>query len=495
MSNIPKGQKRRSIGVKGIVSYGGYLPLNRIDRDIILKGMGWLHQVAHMKGERCVANFDEDSVTMAVASAMNCLEGYDRDLVGGLYLATTTSPFKERSCADIIGTTLDLKSQIRTADFTDSISAGTSALIAAIDSISAGSANNILLCASDVRVGKPGSSQELSFSDGAASLLLGNEGVVASLEGHYCVSYDFPDHWRMEDDKADRAWEDRFGREEGYRKFIPEAISGLLSKYSLRPRDIDKVTFPGIYPRHHASICKRLGFESDQIQDHLMTVMGNTGTPYPLMLLISALEDSRPGDKVIVASFGNGSDALLFQVTEEIEKVKGQRRGIKRYLRSKRELNSYERYLTFRSLISPEKGIRGEAIPYTALSLIWRDRKEILGLCGTQCKKCGTPQYPAQRVCVNPDCGAVDQMEPYRFSDKKARVFSFTGDLLAFTPNPPGIYAVIDFDGGGRYWFDVTDCDIESLEIGMPVEMSFRRRYTDEKGGIVGYFWKAIPVR
>ena len=181
MSNIPKGQKKRSIGVKGIVSYGGYLPLNRIDRDIILKGMGWLHQVAHMKGERGVANFDEDSVTMAVASAMNCLEGYDRDLVGGLYLATTTSPFKERRCADIIGTTLDLKSQIRTADFTDSISAGTSALIAAIDSISAGSANNILLCASDVRVGKPGSSQELSFSDGAASLLLGNEGAVLCL--------------------------------------------------------------------------------------------------------------------------------------------------------------------------------------------------------------------------------------------------------------------------------------------------------------------------
>jgi uncharacterized OB-fold protein len=226
-----------------------------------------------------------------------------------------------------------------------------------------------------------------------------------------------------------------------------------------------------------------------------MTVMGNTGTPYPLMLLISALEDSRPGDKVIVASFGNGSDALLFQVTEEIEKVKGQRRGVRRYLRSKMELNSYERYLAFRSLISPEGGIRGEAIPYTALSLIWRDRREILGLCGTQCKKCGTPQYPAQRVCVNPDCGAVDQMEPYRFSDKKGRVFSFTGDLLAFTPNPPGIYAVIDFDGGGRYWFDVTDCDIESLEIGMPVEMSLRRRYTDERGGIVGYFWKAIPVR
>ncbi|UCF72666.1 MAG: OB-fold domain-containing protein [Deltaproteobacteria bacterium] len=481
--------------MKGIVSYGGYLPLKRINRDIIFKGMGWLHQATYMKGEKCVANFDEDSITMAVAAAMNCLEGHDRDYLDGLYLATTTSPFKERRCADIIGTTLDLKSQIRTADFTDSTSAGTSALIAAIDCIGAGSANSILLCASDVRVGKPGSSQELSFSDGAASLLLGKEGVIASCEGSYSVSYDFPDHWRTEGDKTDRSWEDRFGREEGYRKFIPEAISGLLSKCNLYPKDIAKVIFPGMYPRDHASLCKRMGFESDQIQDHLMGVMGNTGTAYPLMILISALEASKPGDKVIVAGFGNGSDAVLFQVTEEIEKVKGQKKGIKRYLESKRQLTSYEKYLAFRNLISPEGGIRGEAIAYTALSLIWRDRREILGLCGTRCKKCGTPQYPAQRVCVNPDCGAIDEMQPYRFSDKKGEVFSFTADLLAFTPDPPGIYAVIDFDGGGRYWFDVTDCDLESMEIGMPVEMSFRRRYVDEKGGIVGYFWKTVPLR
>jgi hydroxymethylglutaryl-CoA synthase len=481
--------------MKGIVSYGGYLPLNRINRDTIFKSMGWLHQASYMKGEKCVANFDEDSVTMAVTSAMNCLEGFDRDHVDGIYFATTTSPFKERRCANIIGTALDLKSQIRTADFTNSTNAGMSALIAAIDSIGAGSANSILLCASDVRVGKPGSTQELHFSDGAASLLLGDKQVIANLGGHYCVSYDFPDHWRTENDKADRAWEDRFGREQGYRKFIPEAISGLLSKYNLQQKDIAKVIFPGIYPRDHTLICKELGFEPDQVQDHLMTVMGNTGAAYPLMILISALEDSSPGDKLIVAGFGNGSDALLFDVTEEIEKVKGKKKGVKRYLKSKRELDNYEKYLAFRNLISTEGGIRAEAIPYTALSLTWRDRREILGLCGTRCKKCGTPQYPAQRVCVNPDCGAIDEMEPYRFSDKKGKVFSFTGDMLAFTPNPPGIYAVTDFDGGGRYWFDVTDCDLESMEIGMPVEISLRRKYIDEKGGIFGYFWKAVPIR
>jgi hydroxymethylglutaryl-CoA synthase len=480
--------------MKGVVSYGAYLPKYRLNRELVFKSMGWLHQAAPMKGEKCVANFDEDSVTMAVSSAMNCMEGHGRDSVGALYFATTTAPFRERGRADIIGTALDFNSNTRTADFAGSTGAGTSALLAAFDAVGAGSAKDVLLCASDVRMAKPGSSQELSFSDGAASLLLGSEGVIAEWKGSCSVSYDFPDHWRTESDRTDRAWEDRFAREEGYRKFIPEAVSGLLAKYNIDQKDITKVIVPGIYPRDHASICKGMGFAPDQVYDPLMSVMGNTGTSYPLILLISALEDSSPGDTLIVAGFGNGSDALLFQVTEEIEKIKGKGKGLKWFLESKRELESYEKYLAFRGLISTEGGIRAEAVPYTALSLTWRNRREILALCGSRCTRCGTPQYPAQRVCVNPDCGVIDEMEPYKFSGMKGRVFSFTGDLLAFTPSPPAIYALVDFDGGGRFWFDITDCDLESMEIGMPVETCFRRKYTDENRGIVGYFWKAVPV-
>ena len=65
----------------GIVSYGSYLPVNRIQRETIFKGMGWLHQAPSMKGEKCVANFDEDSITMAVASSMNCLEDRNRQSI------------------------------------------------------------------------------------------------------------------------------------------------------------------------------------------------------------------------------------------------------------------------------------------------------------------------------------------------------------------------------------------------------------------------------
>ena len=84
-------------------------------------------------------------------------------------------------------------------------------------------------------------------------------------------------------------------------------------------------------------------------------------------------------------------------------------------------------------------------------------------------------------------------MERYRFSDRRGRLFTYTRDNLAFSPCPPAMYGMIDFDGGGRYWFDLTDCEPDSLEVDMPVVMSFRRKYLDEPRGISGYFWKASP--
>ena len=118
----------------------------------------------------------------------------------------------------------------------------------------------------------------------------------------------------------------------------------------------------------------------------------------------------------------------------------------------------------------------------------------MLGLVGSKCKKCGTPQFPAQLVCVNPDCGAIGEMEDYPFADKKAKLFTYTGDMLAFSMNPPAVYGFVDFEGGGRFWFDMTDTDLENVKVDMPVEMTFRKKYMDEKSGIHGYFWKMIPV-
>ena len=475
----------------GISDYGIYLPRYRLSRKTASAAMGWLGPMA-LPGEKAVANHDEDSLTMAVAAGAGCLDGTGRVEIDGLYFASTTFPYRERESAAIVATALDLGSNMRTADFAGSLKAGTGAIMAAFDSVKAGGARNILVCGSDYRLARPGSPQEMVFGDGAAAFLLGSSGVIASLEGSYSASYDFPDYRRSEDDKFVRAAEDRFIREEGYGRFIPETISGLLKKYKLEARDVAKVAYPCLNLRQHATIAKRLGLQPEQVQEPLFTAIGEAGVASPLMLLVAMLDEAKPGDKILIVSYGNGAEALLLKVTGEIEKVKNRGR-LKEQLADKRELTSYEKYLAFRNMIPVEVGVGGGVAP-TQLPLTWRERKVILALYGSKCRHCGTPQYPPQRVCVNPDCGAIDEMEEYRFSDKGGALFSYTADHVASSIDPPLLFGMVDFDGGGRFVFELTDCDSDMPKVGMPVKMSLRRKYLDEPRGIHGYFWKAIPV-
>ena len=476
----------------GIVSYGAYIPRYRIDRKTIFNAMGFLGNMP-TPGEKAVANWDEDSVSMATDAGIDCLRGIDRNKVDGLYFATTTQPYMVRQNSTIISTALDLKKDARTNDFVACTKSGTSSLLAAHDAVNSGTANNILVCAGDSRLTKPGSPQEHLFGDGAASLLIGKDNIIASLEGSYSISYDFPDRWKASEEKFEHAWEDRFIRDEGYSKIVVESMTGLLKKYNLDIKNINKIVYCFPYPRDHAALAKKLGATPEQVQDTLLTTVGNTGAAYALMMLVAALEESKPGDTILVASYGSGSDALLFKVTENITKIKD-RMGIKGSVAHKKQLESYEKYAAFRDAIPIDIGMRGETIPPSALTLLWRDRREILGLCGNKCKKCGTPQYPAKRICVNPNCRAIDEMEPYRFSDKKGTIFNYTGDNLAASISPPAIYGMVEFEGGGRAWLDFTDCDLDDIKVGMPIELSFRRKYVDKGRGITSYFWKVVPA-
>jgi len=478
----------------GIVSYGAYIPRYRINRSTIFNAMGFLGNMPS-PGEKAVANWDEDSVSMATDAGIDCLRGTDRSKVDGLYFATTTQPYMVRQNSTIIAGALDVKPESKTNDFVACAKSGTSALLAAFDAIKAGSANNVLVCSADCRVGKPGSPQEHLFGDGAAALLVGNDNVIATFEDSYSVSYDFPDRWKAAGEQFEHAWEDRFIRDEGYSKIIFEAISGLMKKCNVSVKDIAKIIYCYPYPREHAALAKKLGAEPTQVQDNLLATVGDTGAAYSLMMLVAALEDAKPGDKILVVSFGNGSDAILFTATDNINKVKA-KIGMKGSLANRKELTSYEKYAAFRNAIPIDIGMRGETIPFTSFSILWRDRKGILALYGTKCKRCGTPQYPASAgICINPECRAIDEMEPYRFSDKKATVFTYTGDNLAASISPPAIHGMVDFEGGGRAWLDFTDCDLDEVKVGMPVELLFRRKYVDEGRGVHGYFWKAVPVR
>jgi 3-hydroxy-3-methylglutaryl CoA synthase len=461
---------------------------------LIFGALGWFNaaNAAYTRGEKAVASYDEDSLTMAVTAGLNCLGERERGKTAGLFLATTTPPYKERSVAAIAATALNLPAGVRSVDFNGSLKAGTGALLAGCEAV-AENGGEVLVCAADCRLGKAGSAQEYLFGDCAVAFSVGKEDVAATFEGFYSTTHDFVDHRRLEGDLFDRTWEERWIREEGYAKLIPEVIAGLLQKYDLQIGDFAKLIFPCPFDRVQVAVAGKLGATRDQVSPALMAEVGDTGTAQPLLMLAAALEDAAPGDRLLVAGFGNGCDALIFRVTEEIKKIKGLS-GFKAGLARKRQLASYEKYAGFRHLLDLETGIRGEQVAFTSFPVLWRERKSVLALCGVQCRRCGTPQFPYQRVCVNPRCGAVDEMDEYCFAGKKGSIFTYTADHLAFSPEPPAVYGIVDFAGGGRYWFDFTDFNLAGLQVGMPVALNFRRKYADLARGVYGYFWKAVPV-
>ncbi len=480
----------------GICSYGAYIPRWRLQRQSIYEGMGWYMPALMMiaQGERSFANWDEDSLTMAVAAARACLRDQDPALIEALYCSSTTFPFADRSAASLIGTALNLSSHLETADFTTSQRAGTSALLSAFHAIASGQKEQVLLTASDMRDARVASFYEMWYGDGAASLLLGRENILASLQETYSLSYDFVDHYRSEGQHYPYTWEERWVRDEGYAKIIPEALHGLLNKAGLTIEDIDHLVYPCFFKSEHQRIAKLLGARKARLQDNLHDVCGETGVAHPFLMLIAALESAKPGDKIAMASFGQGCDAFLFEVTEQIQ-VQPPSHGCRAALQDKRPTKNYFRFLSFRQQIDAEKGIRSEGPTQTAMTALWRNREMILGFVGGCCQVCKTPQYPPSLVCVNPECKHIGPQDPYPFADQTAHIKSFTGDMLAVSQDPPAIYGMIEFARGGRLMMDFTDCALEGVEVGQPVEMAFRRKYYDEGRGFIGYFWKAIPKK
>jgi hydroxymethylglutaryl-CoA synthase len=465
--------------LSGIVAYGAYIPRWRLARQAIAPGS---------RGEKAIAGPDEDSLTLAVAATLDCLNGLNRDEVDALIFASTTAPFKEKQHSTTVAAAADLRQDIFTADVANSLRAGTAALKLALDAIEAGSAKQVLVTAADCRLGAPGSDLEQSCGDGAAALLIGEGNVALRVEASHSLSDEMFDTWRLEDDLFIRSWESRFAQTEGYSKVVQKAVSTVMQENGLTPHDFARLILYAPDPRRATELARALGFDpSTQLQPLLFDVMGNTGTAYPLMLLVAALEQAKPGDRLLLASYGNGSDVFILQVTEEIEKVRGHR-GIRGHLEPRRVISNYVTYLKWRGLVKMAEPRVTHTITYPSAPSIWRERNRIFPLHGTKCRACGAIQYPPQRICAK--CQAKDDFEEVRLSDKKGRIFSFSQDPLTGS-----LQGLVNFEGGGRIHCYLSDAEFEELEIELPVEMSFRKLELLRSDGIPVYFWKAVPVR
>ncbi len=465
----------------GISSFGGYVPRYRLGAE----SAGW-----ESSGQRSVANFDEDSVSMAVAAGIDCLNGRDRDTIDGLLFATTTPPYAEKQCASIIATALDLRRDIFTADITDVLRAGTTALKSALDSVTAGSAKNMLVIASDSRQGAPKGEAERNSGDGAAAFIISNESVIAEQAGSHTITENMMDTWRSAGDPFVRSWEDRFAIEEGLERILGEAVTGFLEKESLQTKDVGKLALYSPDARRHVQLARQLGFQPEQVQDPLFGRMGNTGAAFPLMLLSAALEDGTPDQLLLTVSYGDGSDVLGFRTTSHIKEA-GHGMGVSGYLESGQVLDNYETYAKWRDVWLTDSSSRRPQAQSPSVTAMWRESEQNIRFHGATCNQCGYIQYPAQRVCV--ECQTMDDSTPIRLSDQPGTVFTYSLDYLAGTVDTPLAIVVVDFEPGGRTLCMMTDREVDEVQIGMEVEMSFRKLRV--VNGIHNYYWKAIPRR
>src|SRR5579875_532703 len=466
----------------GLVSYGSYIPYRRLKRSAIAGVLG----VPSGRGERAVASFDEDSVSMAVEALRDALKAAPGTSPQALFFATTTPPYGEKLNAAIIGAAVRLPVEIRAVDLTGSTRAGLSGLLQAIDTAKAGTCAAVTMA--DTRLAAPEGRLEQQTGDGAAAFIVGNQGVIAEVEATASVTREFLDIWRAPGERFAHTWEERFALTQAYTPALSGVIHNVLAKANLAPSELARVIIDAPNARAADECLRALKIDPGRVADPFAATIGQAGAAHAGLMLAGALPAAKPGDRILVAVAGDGADALLLRVTPAAAHFRPCH-SVGGMIESKGDV-SYAAYLKWREILPTEPPRRPDpdrpAAPPMLRSEQWK-----FGLVGTRCIACGTAQLPPQRVCVK--CRTRDQMEPYPFADRRARIATFALDRLAYSLNPPTVNVVIDFEGGGRFLCEMTDCEPDQIGIGDEIEMTFRRLFTAD--GVHNYFWKARPKR
>jgi len=467
----------------GIVSYGSYVPYRRLKRSAIAAVLG----TPAGKGERAIASFDEDSVSMAVEAVRDALKAAPPGDVDTLIFATTTPPYAEKLGAPVIGAAAMLPTEIRASDMTGSVRAGLSALLQGADAIGGG-ARRALVAIGDCRLAAPEGKSEQTTGDGAVAFMLGSEGAIAEIEASASLTREFLDTWRAQGERFSHSWEERFTLTQAHSPLLGAVIKKVLEKAKVAPGDLSKVILDAPNVRAADEIARALKIDPARFSDSFALTVGQTGAAHAGLMLAAALPAAKPGDRILVATVADGADAVVLRVTPANAAFKPVH-SVGRMIESKGDV-SYANYLKWREILPTEPPRRPDP-ERPAGPPMMRSEKWKFGFIGSRCTNCGTAQLPPQLVCVK--CHQRGKMEPYPFADRTARIATYALDRLAYSLNPPTVNVVIDFAGGGRFLCEMTDCEPDKVAIGDEVEMTFRRLFTAD--GVNNYFWKARPRR
>lgn len=475
----------------GITGFGGYIPRLRLQRASIAAAHKWMAPGlrSQAKGNRAFCSWDEDSITMGVEAARDAIGSGVRDKITALTLASTTLPFADFQSTAVIAGALGLSSKVRTLDIGYSQRASTSGLIAALEAAEGPS----LFIASDSPKARPASTQEIGVGAGAAAFTLGSEGVIASLLASESRTAMFVDHFRPDGADFDYFWEERWIRDEGYLKLATEAIGSALKQANVAPADVSHFILPSPLKGIAAAVAKKLGVPATSEAESLQENCGFSGAAHGMLMLSLVLEKAKPGEVIVLASFGQGADALVLRTTEELKSF-APRRGVSGALADAQVHDAYLRMLSFQGLVDLEWGMRGEKTLKTAFTEQYRSSDQLSGFVAGKCSCCGTVQFPQMPYCVNPICNAPRKsFEPHPLFDESAQVLTYTADWLTYHPAPPLYVGFVQFEKGARLLMEMVDVGSAGLDVGTPLRMVFRVKDVDKTRGYPRYFWKATP--
>lgn len=345
----------------GIIGYGAYIPRARIKLEEIASVWG-TDAPSYKKGlmlyEKSVPAPDQDTLTMSVEAArMALLRAGEPDpqRIGCIYVGSESHAYAVKPDGTILADALGATPNCHTADLEFACKAGTEGMYLAYCQVKAGEVDVGLAVGGDTSQGAPGDALEYSASAGAAAFLIGSdeEEIVATIDATHTYMTDTPDFWRREHEFYPQH-AGRFTGEPAYFKHTLSSTREIMEKNNLKPADFAHAVFHqpnGKFPQRAGL---RLGFTKQQMETGwLAPWLGNTYSGASPVGLTAILDIARPGDRVLLCSYGSGagSDSFIFTVTERIKAVQNLADQTRTQLDEKKRYISYGMYTKFRRKI------------------------------------------------------------------------------------------------------------------------------------------------
>jgi len=351
------------MGEVGIVGYGSYIPRFRIKLESIASVWG-ADAENYKRGlqlfEKSVPGPDQDTITMSVEAARRALKraGITGDRIGAAYVGSESHPYAVKPTGTVLSEALGATPECHTADLEFACKAGTEAMYLCYAQVKAGLIEYGLGVGADTSQGAPGDALEYSASAGAAAFIFGSRKILATVDLTYAFMTDTPDFWRREHQFYPQHG-GRYTGEPAYFKHTLGAARGIMKKAGMKPDDFNYVVFHQPNGKFPMEAAKRLGFPKEKVTTGWLTPwLGNTYSGASPLGLTAVLDVAKPGDRILMVSFGSGagSDAFIYTVTEHIREVQDLAPKTRPQLDENKFYLDYGRYAKFRGKIIRNEG-------------------------------------------------------------------------------------------------------------------------------------------